>query len=67
MSLASLTSKVELHNLPLKLVALRKCQSLSAFSPVSSGSPAIYMELCTVRYSLFPSFLIDLRGKEGGE
>ena len=40
---------------------------MSAFSPVSSGSPAIYMELCTVRYSLFPSFLIDLRGKEGGE
>ncbi len=46
--------------LPLKLVALRRCHSLSAFSPVSSGSPAMYMELCTVRYSLFPSFLIDL-------
>jgi hypothetical protein len=48
------------RSLPLKLVALRRCQSLSAFSPVSSGSPAMYMELCTVRYSLFPSFLIDL-------
>jgi hypothetical protein len=51
-------------SLPLKLVALRRCQSLSAFSPVSSGSPAMYMELCTVRYSLFPSFLIDLLTEE---